>query len=334
MNSPMKKSEESYIGWLKLYNRLNLSEVGLKNAVLGEMKQSGLPVPPGFFLTTEAFEEVLGYNNIKDRIHGILSRLNPDQLEAMDQASQDIRKMIEFNGIPSELESLIINRYHFFSQHHSEETEMPVSVRASPVIQDRADMFLGGLFESFPWVKGGGVIPSVLKCWMSLFSPMALKTFLKSGISLGKISISVCIQQFVNIKSAGSIFTVNREDQDATKIIIEGNWGFGERPFTGDDEGDHWLLDKSTLEIIESEIRAKKREHIVDPERGALLQVEVDPDRQAIPCLNHDEVVEIAKLGRVIELHFGKVEEIEWAVERNSPFPENIFLLQCRLGDR
>ena len=329
----MKKSEESYIGWLKLYNRLNLSEVGLKNAVLGEMKQSGLPVPPGFFLTAEAFEEVLGYNNMKDRIYGILSGLNPDQVETVDQASQAIRKMIEFNGMPSELESLIINRYHFFSQHHSEETEMPVSVRPSPVIQDRADMFLGGSFESFPWVKGGDVMPSVLKCWMSLFSPMALKTFLKSGISLGKVSMSVCIQQFVNIKSAGSIFTVNREDQDATKIIIEGNWGLGGRPFTGDDEGDHWLLDKSTLEIIQSEIRTKKRENIVDPERGALVQVEVDPDRQAIPCLNHDEVVEIAKLGRAIELHFGKVEEIEWAVERNSPFPENIFLLQCRLGD-
>jgi pyruvate,water dikinase len=123
----MKKSEESYIGWLKLYNRLNLSEVGLKNAVLGEMKQSGLPVPPGFFLTADAFEEVLGYNNMKDRIYGILSGLDPDQTEAVAQASQDIRKMIEFNGMPSELESLIIDRYHFFSQHHSEEAEMPVS---------------------------------------------------------------------------------------------------------------------------------------------------------------------------------------------------------------
>jgi pyruvate,water dikinase len=145
--------------------------------------------------------------------------------------------------------------------------------------------------------------------------------------------MSVCIQQFVNIKSAGSIFTVNLEDQDATKIIIEGNWGFGGWPFTGDDEGDHWLLDKSTLEIIQSEIRAKKTEHIVDPQGGALVRVEVEPDRQAIPCLSHDEIVEVAKLGRALELHFGKVEEIEWAVERNSPFPENIFLLQCRPGD-
>jgi pyruvate, water dikinase len=329
----MKNSEENYIGWLKLYNRLNLSEVGLKNAVLGEMKQSGFPVPPGFFLTAEAFKELLEYNNMKDRIHGILSGLNPDQAEAVDQASRDIRKMIEFNGMPSELESLIIDRYRFFSQHHSQETEMPVSVRPSPVIQDRAHMFLAGLFDSLPWVKGVDVPPSVLKCWMSLFSPMALKICLISGIDIGKVSMSVCIQQFVNIKSAGSLITVNREDQDATKIGIEGNWGIGGRPFAGDDEGDHWLLDKSTLEILQSDIRAKKRERIIDPERGALLQVEVEPDRQTTPCLNRDEVVEIAKLGRAIELHFGKVEEIEWAVEMNSQFPENIFLLQCRLGD-
>lgn len=330
----MEKSEESYIGWLKLYNRHNLSEVGLKNAVLGEMKQSGFPVPPGFFLTADAFEEVIEYNNMKERIHEILSGLNPDQAEAVDQASQDIRKMIELNGMPSELESLIIDRYHFFSQHHSEETEMPVSVRPSAVIQERATMFLRGLFESFPWVKGGDVMPSVLKCWIGLFSPMALKTWLKSGIAFGKISMSVCIQQFVNIRSAGSLFIVNREGQDATKIGIEGNWGIGRRPFAdGDEKGDQWLLEKSTLEIIQSDIRAKKREHIVDPERGALLHKEVEPDRQAIPCLNHDEVVEIAKLGQAVELHFGKVEEIEWAIERASPFPENIFLLQCRLGD-
>ncbi len=330
----MKKSEESYIGWLKLYNRLNLSEVGLKNAVLGDMKQAGLPVPPGFFLTADAFEEVLGYKNMKDRIYGILTGLDPDQAESMDQASQDIQKMIESNGMPSELESLIVDRYHFFSQHHSEEAEMPVSVRTSPVIQDRASTVLEGSFKSFPWVKGGDVVlDSIVKCWTSLFNPLALKTFLKSGLSLEKVSMSVCIQQFVNIKSTGSIFTVNREDQDDTKIILEGTWGFDGPPYAGDDERDHWLLDKSTLEIIESEVRDKKKERIVDPQRGTISQVDVNPDRQAVPCLNHDEVVEIAKLGRAIELNFGKVEEIEWVVERNSPFPENIFLLQCRPGD-
>jgi len=328
----MKKPEERYIGWLKLYDRRNLLEVGLKNAVLGEMKQAGFPVPPAFALTADAFEEILEYNNMKDRFYRVLSGLDPGQAEAVDQASKDIQKMIDNAGMPSELESLILQRYDLFSRLHAEETEMPMSVRPSPVIQGTADLAPPRALESFPWVKRGDVISSVLKCSMSLFNPRALQAFLKSGISPQKVSMSVCIQQFVDIRSAGSMFVLHREDRDGSKICIEGNWGFGVRPLPGDDEVDHWLLDMGAQEIIDSKIRQKKTKHIVDQKTGVFLQKDVEPGRQKMPCLGHDEILAIAELGRAIDLHFGKVEEIEWAVAAGSAFPENICILQCCPG--
>jgi len=144
--------------------------------------------------------------------------------------------------------------------------------------------------------------------------------------------IGVAVIRMVDAKSAGVMFTVNPLSGDVSRIRIEANWGLGESVVSGTVTPDEWMVDKVTLEISHRQIRRKEEEYCVDSSTGTCRYASVPRERQETPCLSDEEVIELAKIGKKIEQHFGTAQDIEWAIDRDSPVPQNAFMLQARAG--
>ena len=142
--------------------------------------------------------------------------------------------------------------------------------------------------------------------------------------------MSVCIQRMINPKTAGVIFTVNPINGDRSKIMIGGSWGLGESLVSGSVNPDEWMVDKVILEIIRRSVASKTIMHVVDSEKKEVVIKEVPSDIQNTPCLTDEEIIELASRGKTIERYYGTPQDIEWAIEKDLLFPQNIFIVQTR----
>jgi len=144
------------------------------------------------------------------------------------------------------------------------------------------------------------------------------------------VLISVGVQKMVNARVAGVIFTINPVTGKLNHIVIEANWGLGESVVSGSVTPDDYIVDKNTLQIVEKRIAKKTVEYIRDPKTGKTIHAQVDAERQNIPCLTDEEIIKLAEIAKKIEEHYRKPQDIEWAIERDMSFPENIFIVQSR----
>ncbi|MCC6058732.1 MAG: phosphoenolpyruvate synthase, partial [Thermofilum sp.] len=170
----------------------------------------------------------------------------------------------------------------------------------------------------------------VKKCWSSLFTPRAIFYRESKGFAHEKVLISVAVQKMVNSRSAGVMFTIHPVTGEEDKIVIEGAWGLGEAVVAGKVTPDEWVVDKKTLSIIERRISEKAFEIVRDPGTGRNVEREVEPERRAAPCLSDEEVRRLAELAVAIEKHYGRAMDIEWAIDRDLPFPQSVFIVQAR----
>ena len=150
------------------------------------------------------------------------------------------------------------------------------------------------------------------------------------GFPLDFDPIGVCVLKMVHAKAAGVMFTLNPVNGDLAKITVGGNWGLGEAVVSGEVTTDHWLIDKVTLEIIHRAVASKTKEYLFDPERKAVIYKEVEAERKTNPCLSDEELFELSRQGKKIESHFGVPQDIEWALDKDLPFPENVLFVQAR----
>lgn len=142
--------------------------------------------------------------------------------------------------------------------------------------------------------------------------------------------IGVAVLKMVNSKAAGVMFTLNPANGDRSKIMIEGNWGLGESVVSGSVTPDEWIVDKVVLEIVKCTISNKTLEFTFEESSGRVRMLDVSSDRQNIPCLTNEEVLELARLGKKLEQHYRTPQDIEWTLDRDLPFPGNIFFVQTR----
>jgi pyruvate,water dikinase len=171
---------------------------------------------------------------------------------------------------------------------------------------------------------------NIIKVWSSTFNTRSLIWRAREGIPLEFDPIGVAVLQMVNAKAAGVMFTLNPVNGDLSKITIGANWGLGDTVVSGEADTDEWMVDKVTFEIISRRTAAKTVEHVVDPETGEVMAVAVPAERQSALCLSNEEVIELAKIGKGIERHYGTAQDIEWAIDKGLPFPQNVFMLQTR----
>jgi pyruvate,water dikinase len=311
-------------------NKNSLPMVGGKNASLGEMINSGIRVPPGFAVTTDSYSVFIDQAGIKEKIFQRLSGLNPDNIEALNQSAADIQEWIRTSSIPDDIQQAIDAKYSLLCRQ-SQVDMLPVAVRSSATAEDLPTASFAGQQDTYLWVIGADqVIQKVRNCWASLFTPRAISYRIKNHFPHEKVLISVGVQKMVNSRAAGVMFTLNPTNGDISKVVIEGSWGLGETVVSGSVNPDKFVVDKVMLEINERAISAKHIECIYDIEKGEVVNADVEADMQCTCCLGDLEIKELVKTAKIIESHYGRAMDIEWAIDKDFSFPQNIFIVQAR----
>jgi pyruvate,water dikinase len=318
--------------WFEGLRKTDIPSVGGKNANLGEMTNAGIPVPPGFAITAYSYKKFIEETGIAVKIYEIIKETvtNPNDPKQYEIASKKIRELIEATPMPKDTENAIRVAYEQLCKKLGV-NEVFVAVRSSATAEDLADASFAGQQETFLNVRGATeVLAMTVKCWSSLFTPRAIFYRTEKGFAHERVFISVGVQKMVNSRAAGVIFTINPVTGDSSQIVIEGNHGLGEAVVSGSVTPDDFVVDKKTLKILDRRLAKKTVQYIRDPNTGKTVHAEVPAEKQEQPCISDDEILRLAEMAKRIEQHYGKTQDIEWAIDRDIPFPNNLFIVQSR----
>jgi pyruvate, water dikinase len=324
--------KQELVSWFENLRVTDIPSVGGKNASLGEMINAGLPVPPGFAVTAFSYEKFINETKLTEKIYKIINDVITDKNDPKlyDIASKKIREVIEKTLIPKDIETAVRAAYKDMNKRLGLK-ETFVAVRSSATAEDLPDASFAGQQETFLNVRGPeDLMAKVLKCWSSLFTPRAIFYRNEKGFAHEKVFISVGVQKMVNSRAAGVMFTLNPLTGDKDEIMIEGNFGLGETVVSGAVNPDNFSIDKKTCTIRERRLGKKTIEYIRDPKTGKTIHLEIPEERQKVQCVSDDEVEKLARIALLIEKHYARPMDIEWAIDQDLPFPESVFIVQAR----
>ncbi|MFZ0965494.1 MAG: phosphoenolpyruvate synthase, partial [Candidatus Bathyarchaeia archaeon] len=324
--------KEDLVIWFENLRKTDIPSVGGKNANLGEMINVGIPIPPGFAITAYSYKKFIEKSGISEKIYEIIKETVKDlnDPKQYEEASKKIRELIEATPMPKDIGGAIRSAYEELCRKLGL-SDVFVAVRSSATAEDLPDASFAGQQETFLNVRGvRHLLENTVKCWSSLFTPRAIFYRTEKGFAHEKVFISVGVQKMVNSKAAGVIFTINPVTGDPSQIVIEGNYGLGESVVSGAVTPDDFVVDKNTLKIIERRIAKKTVQYLRDLGTGKTVHLDVPVEKQEQPCLNDEEIIKLVELAKRIEQHYGKAQDIEWAIDSDLSFPDNIFIVQSR----
>jgi len=323
-------TDEKLVVWIEEVSSKDTLLVGGKGANLGELVSAGIPVPPGFIVTSIAFKKFLEETGLKDKILSMLEKLDVNNTKELEETSKKIRELIMQTPMPKDIEEAIRKAYRELSKRLGIENPL-VAVRSSATAEDLPEASFAGQQETYLNVSGEDqVVEKVKACWASLYTARAIFYRVQHGISHEKALMAVVVQKMVKARSAGVMFTIHPATGDRSKIVIESSWGLGEAVVGGKVTPDEFIVDKETLKIVEKRISEKKIAIVYDPQKKANVVVELPPEKAKAPSLSDEEVIELAKYGIKIEQHYNNPMDIEWAIDEDLEFPKNIFIVQAR----
>ncbi|MFC4587553.1 rifamycin-inactivating phosphotransferase [Sphaerisporangium corydalis] len=281
--------------------------VGGKGANLGELSRiDGVRVPPGFCVTTDAFRQVMAdAPSIDDRLDR-LSRLNPGDREAIRTLSAEIREIIEGIAIPDDLAAAITRVLARHGEHAA------YAVRSSATAEDSPTASFAGQQDTYLNVVGtAAILRHVGRCWASLFTERAVTYRLRDGFDHRKAGMAVVVQRMVLPHAAGVMFTADPVTGDRRAATVDAGLGLGEALVSGLVNPDVYKVRDG--EIVSRAVAAKERAVYASPDGGTRV-LPVDPRRQEVPALTDAQVLRLVRLGRRIEAHFGRPQDIEWCL--------------------
>ena len=300
------------------------ARVGGKCASLGQMTQAGVAVPPGFAVTTDAFQLMLDQHGLKDEIARHLEGLDPENAAQLDRAAQAIRQRIGSHHLPGAVEEAIRTAYTAFGS-------FPVAVRSSATAEDLPDASFAGQQDTYLWITGvSDVLDKVRDCWASLYTARAIAYRAKNNIANAGVLMSVGVQKMVNARAAGVAMTLDPSNGDRTRIVIDASWGLGETVVSGIVTPDNFTVEKVLEQILARKISDKHIELVGDAAAGAAIEREVEASRRNRQCLSDAEVLAVARLAKRLERQNKCPQDVEWAIDADLPDGENLMALQSR----
>ncbi|WP_411720571.1 PEP/pyruvate-binding domain-containing protein [Mycetocola sp.] len=306
-----------------------LEQLGGKGASLVTMTAAGMPVPPGFIVTTAQFDAFMHTAGITEKIERLLGDLDPEDIAHVDRVSADIRDSICSCPVPGELRAQTIGAYDALQARF--DSPVPVAVRSSATAEDLPDASFAGQQDTYLWLTGiAAVTEHIRKCWASLYTSRAIIYRLRNNIPAEGLSMAVVVQKMVNAQVSGVAMTLDPTNGDRSKITIDASYGVGELVVSGLVTPDNILLDKVTLALITEHLGDKHIELIPDAAAGALIEHEVEPARRAVRSLTDDQLLAVARMAKRAEKHYGSPQDIEWALDADLPDGDNLLLLQSR----
>ncbi|HHX8652454.1 MULTISPECIES: phosphoenolpyruvate synthase [Vibrio] len=311
--------------WFNGLSMDDVDKVGGKNASLGEMvsnlANAGVSVPNGFATTSYAFNQFLDHEGLDERIHQLLDELDVEDVEALRKTGATIRQWVLEAPFPADLEQEIRENYQELIEGNP---ELSVAVRSSATAEDLPDASFAGQQETFLNVKGiDAVLEATKHVYASLFNDRAISYRVHQGFDHRGISLSAGIQRMVRSDkaSSGVMFTLDTESGFDQVVFITSSWGLGEMVVQGAVNPDEFYVHKPMLEagehpIVKKTFGSKLIKMIYSNNQEIGKQVDIvdtsDEERNTF-SLNDEEIKELAKQAMIIEKHYQRPMDIEWA---------------------
>lgn len=316
---------ENLIFWFRDLSEEYNDIVGKKCANLGEMVKRGLAVPPGFALSIEMYRTFIRETGALEEMESYIKGLNglkDRKISLFEEVSRTMRGIIEGKEMPPVIRDAISGHYLDLCKEVGI-PDLPVSVRSAGT-ESRP-----GMFETYLNVRGvDDILEKVKRVWASAYTTRAVAFRINKDLPVIGDELGVAIPKLVNARASGITFTVDPVTADDSKVILEANWGLGEGVVSGAESVDGFVVDKKSLKIIKRHV-GKKTKCVVNTEKGADW-ADVPADMQATACISDEEVIEIARVARAVEKSLNCPQDMEWALDQDLSFPENIFWLQTR----
>ncbi|MFH8989331.1 rifamycin-inactivating phosphotransferase [Streptomyces sp. NPDC017940] len=296
-----------YVRGLEEIDESQIAVVGGKGAHLGGLSRiGGVRVPAGFCVTTDAFRRVVAdAPSLADRLDQ-LSRPDPDDRETIRTLSAEIRRAVEGIGVPDEIAAAITRKLGRLGEHAA------YAVRSSATAEDLPTASFAGQQDTYLNVMGPtAVLRHISRCWASLFTERAVIYRVRNGIDHRTVHMAVVVQRMVLPYASGILFTADPVTGNRKVATVDAGFGLGEALVSG-------LVNPDVFRVRDGEVVAKEiatKERAVQALRsGGTQEVAIDPRRQGQPALTDAQVVELVRLGRRIEAHFGRPQDIEWCL--------------------
>jgi pyruvate,water dikinase len=307
--------------WLSDVDKNDIPLVGGKAANLGELLRAEIPVPDGFIVDARTFRDFIEKAGLKEKIYKILENLDVEKTEELNEASKKVRELIENAEFPEDIEKEIKNAYRELCEQEGE--EVYVAVRSSATAEDLPDASFAGQQETYLNVSGEDeVVEKVKKCWGSLFTPRAIYYRIQKGFRHEDVSIAVVVQKMVNSEKSGVMFTSHPVTGEKL-CIIEAIFGLGEAIVSGMVTPDTYVYDRVKRKLVDVKVSTKN--FMLTRQDGKTVKVELDDAKANERVLSDEEIERLVTFGELIEEHYGKPQDVEWAIEKGK-----VYIVQSR----
>lgn len=309
------------------FDELNLEMaemVGGKNANLGEVRQRvQLPVPAGFAISTYAYKLFLDHNQLTRRITELLGHWRMDDLDSLSKVSEELKRMINRAHVPPELEAAINEAYEGLCLQVK--NRPLVAMRSSAVGEDLSLTF-AGQYATYLNLPAGELANSYKDIVASLFTPRALFYYKNKGFKEEEMAMGVAVLPMIDAKASGVLFTRQPEKAEQEAVLINAVWGLGKYAVGGVIEPDHYLVAYHPAgKILEQRIPPKEV-MLVNVPGGGVQEAPVPEELVKAPCLNQNNLEQLAQWAAALEAHYQRPQDVEWALDRQ----DRLWLLQSR----
>ena len=319
MEKPALPERTAYVLPFSAISAADLPRVGGKGANLGEMTQAGLPVPPGFCVTTAAFRAFMTHDPSVADIYDQLATLTADNLERVRQVGARVRERLTAVSIPHPIAQAIVTAWQTAG------TDRAYAIRSSATAEDLPTASFAGQQDTYLNIIGQeALLQHVRRCWVSLFTDRAILYRMQNGFDHHDVALSVVVQQMVLPTVSGILFTADPVSGHRHIATIDASYGLGEALVSGIVSADLYKMDKRRLTIVDMTIADKQVAIRPLPGGGTQQEVVSAADRTR-RVLSESQLRQLTELGNRVESHYGQPQDIEWAIA-----DDVLYLLQTR----
>lgn len=335
MKEGVSAKKGNFIKWFSEIHKEDVPLVGGKGANLGEIFNLKVPVPPGFVITTDAYQYFIESSNLDEKIEKLLSGIDYENTDQLEERTKEIRELIEKGKMPEDLREEIIDAYENLNVEEKEleregtssllkkKEPIYVAVRSSATAEDLGSASFAGQQESFVNVRGNeDLIESVKKCFASLYTARAAYYRHKQGFMKG-VKLAAVVQRMINSEKSGVVFTEDPAFKN-DNIIIESVFGLGEGIVSGKITPDKYVVSRKDYKILDEFVSDKKIE-LVRGEKEKVETRHLSEKKSKARVLTDHEIIRLAELALKLEHHYHKPQDIEFAIEN-----DGVYLVQTR----
>jgi len=293
-----------FLANFKDISKSDVDKAGGKGASLGEMTQAGISVPPGFIILAAAFDRFLEETDLNVEVEAQLNKVNYDDINSVDKASNVIRDLIHDAKMPDDLAQLIQRGFKILKSPY-------VAVRSSATAEDSSTASWAGELDTFLNTTKANLLDNVKKCWSSLFTARAIFYRNEKGMVKTKVSVAVAIQVMIQSEVSGITFTVHPVTEDTNQMIIEAGLGLGEAIVSGQITPDSYVINKA--EKLIEDINVSEQSIMITKVGAETKETKLTSAAGGKQKLSGKQIMELADICLKVEKHYGFPCDIEWA---------------------